>query len=208
AVPPDTALDKILVLGQTVFVGGARFNESAGLTGIGDIEVGQILELSGFFNTAGEIQASYVELKDDTDEFKVKGTVFNLDPDAKTFNLNSEDGLAVDFNGAQVSGQITQGAFVEVEGSFPGGIFVADEVEVEGSGIAVQDDEEVEIEGLVRALAPAPDVDFEVSGFPVQLTAGTTYENGAQDDIVLNVRLEVEGSVQGGIVIAEKVEFK
>ncbi len=204
AVPPDTAPDTILVLGQTVFVGDAIFDEDSGLTGIGDIEVGQILEISGFFNTNGEIQAVYVELEDPSlAEFKIKGAVQNhIFP---TFEIN---GLTIDYSGLVPQPSIENGDFVEVEGGFSGALFVATELEIEDSPFSVQDDEEVEIEGLVTALAPVPEVDFEVSGFPVRLTAGTTYENGTEDDIVLNARLEVEGSVQGGVLISEKVEFK
>jgi hypothetical protein len=198
----------ITVLGQTVLVNTAT--EFVGVTGIDELnegEDGDIVEVSGFFNAAGEIQAVYVELEDDTlDEFEIKGTVEIHDPVLKTFEIN---GLLVNYVDLLSPPSIENGDFVEVEGNLSGeGVFQADELEIEDSVISPQDDEEVEIEGLVTALDPAPDVDFEVNGFPVQLTDSTEFENGTAGDIDLDVRLEVEGHVESGILIAEQVEFE
>ena len=58
-----------------------------------------------------------------------------------------------------------------------------------------------------RALSSA--TDFDVSGFPVTTNSGTEFESGGPGDLALNVKVEVEGDLNGNnILVADKVDIR
>jgi hypothetical protein len=67
--------------------------------------------------------------------------------------------------------------------------------------------EEVEIEGFVADLSGDT---FSVNGVVVSVASllDSGYENGAKTNLVNNVRVEVEGKITNGVLIAQKVKFK
>ena len=69
------------------------------------------------------------------------------------------------------------------------------------------DGTEAEIEGLItRFVSPA---DFDVSGSAVTASTATVYEGGSAASLKLNVKIKVEGTVNGASVIqASKIEVK
>jgi hypothetical protein len=112
-----------------------------------------------------------------------------------------------DFSG----GEPAEGDFVEVKGeSFgPDGELIATKVEFESPLPDYDDDDdyEVEFEGYITRFESAED--FDVGGQPVTTTAATRYEDGSADDLALNVKVEVEGSVNAdGVLVAEEIEFE
>ncbi len=198
----DVAGNMVIVMGQTVLVDSTTIFKNA--TGLSDILVNDDVEASGFFDAGGNLQATYLERKTlPLLEFEVKGVVDNLNSSAKTFTIA---GITVNYSGVTTPPAFDDGSFVEAEGdSFVGNTLFADRLELEDRDLP--DDEEVELEGLVTDTSP--DIgDFEVSGFPVELTAQTSFENGTASDIVLNARVEVEGEVSGGVLVADEVEFR
>ena len=119
----DLANNQLVVLGQTVIVSGStNFLDSDTFVdpfGFADLASGNVVEVSGLVDSAGNIQATHVERKsgsftDGTTVIEVKGTIQNLDSPPGTFQINT---LTVNYlSAAQPLGGLTDGLFVEVKG--------------------------------------------------------------------------------------------
>jgi hypothetical protein len=195
-----TTTNSFLVLGQTVKVDGTTVFE--GINGLVGLNADDIVEVSGFANALGDILATFVELKNSSlTEFKVIGTVSELDEINKTFKIND---LIINYGGINLPTGIAN-TTVEVEGTMPGSIMMATEIAIEDSFFSSGD--EVEFEGVITSITPPSD--FVVNSQRVQTTSLTTYEHGTALNIAVNVRVEIKGSVNSSnILIAEKVEFR
>lgn len=65
----------------------------------------------------------------------------------------------------------------------------------------------MEIEGFITRFASAQD--FDVSGLPVTTNNSTVFEGGIAADLGLNIKVEVEGSLNaGGTLVATKVDIR
>ena len=198
----DLAANMAIVMGQTVLVDSTTIYKNA--AGLSDISDSDDVEASGFFDADGYIRATYLERKAlPLVEFEVKGVVADLNSSTKTFTIA---GITVNYSSVTTPPAFADGSFVEAEGdTFVGNTLFADRLELEDPDFP--DGEEVELEGIVTDTSPSIG-DFEVNGFPVELTAQTVFEDGTADDIVLNARVEVEGDVRGGVLIADEVQFR
>ncbi len=214
----DIGNNTFVALGQTVAVNGrTRFEHVAGLA---QLEVGNIVEVSGMVDANGIIQATFVELKKrhfvpGENDVEVKGTISNLNTVAKTFELR---GLTVDYSNARLedapNGQLANGMFVEVESrqGIVDGKLIASKVEVESEPWGFWDDDmnegkHVDIEGIVTKFTSSSD--FEINGQPVKTTPQTKFEDGSPSRIALHVRLEVEGILDANnVLVASEVEFE
>ena len=208
----DATTKQAVVLGQTVILDKNRTNFEK--TTFDTLVVGNVIEVSGLTDADGNIRATYVEMKavsfvSGTTEMEVKGTIKSLDTGAKTFQINA---LTVNYASADtgdLSGGIpANGQFVEVKGtSFgAGGELIATKVEPEDDGLGVADADEAEIEGYVTAFTSSSQ--FTVGNQPVETTGSTVFEGGMAGDIAVGRKLEVEGSLGGGILTATKIEFE
>jgi hypothetical protein len=108
---------------------------------------------------------------------------------------NSWTGLLVDVRGSQVSSG----------GSGSYGIRIT-ATKVKPEVLGIEDSEGAEVEGFVTQVLGQGD--FFLGNVHVQTSAGTTFEGGTLNDILLGAHLEVHGSLIGGIVNAAKVEFE
>ena len=220
---PVDALDAdagmLVVLGQTVLVTETTsFDDDFEPDGLAAISIGQFVEVSGMFNANGDIVASRIEDEDDTD-YEVHGFVSDLDDVAMTFVLNA---LLVDYSAATLddfpNGMIENGDYVEAKGDALGanGELLADEVEYESILDRGDDDDDddrdddddlFEIEGYITRFASADD--FDVAGQPVRTTSDTEYDDGSAADLGLNIKVDVEGTLDAdGVLIAEEIEFE
>lgn len=207
----DLIAQRLVVLGQTVDVTDTTsFDDGFSPASLDGVQVGQIVEVSGQFDASGSIVATRIEPKPDNTEWEVQGVVAQLDEAAATFTLNS---LVVDYSTAMLDdfddGQIRNGDFVEAKGSMFGanGELIAREVEEESRFRDSDEDDYVEIEGLITRFASSSD--FDVSGQPVTTNASTVFENGSASDLGLNLKVEVDGFLDtNGVLVAEKVELR
>ena len=196
-----------------VDVAGTTFdNSSAPGFSFATLAEGDIVELSGLFDSSNTLVASYIEKTDDLDpgssEVELKGT-----PDAGTdagigdsFTLN---GVTVNIvTGTDLSdipgSRVTDTQFIEVKGTLISTNTIdAIRIEQEDEGID-PDDGEVSLEGFISDFTD--NSSFLVSGQQVNATdatfepAGLTLRN--------DLRVEVEGTIVNGILIAEKVELE
>jgi len=207
----DLAAGRLVVLGQTVSTGpDTSFDDNIQPASLAGLIVGDIVEVSGLVMADGSIAATRIEKKPAGSLFEVHGTVSNLDPVNFRFSLNA---LVVNYSGATLDnfpgGQVSVGQFVEAKGSSldGAGALIATRVEFEGPTVAGNAGDHVEIEGFITRFASAQD--FDVSGLPVTTNNSTVFEGGTAADLGLNIKVEVEGSLNaGGTLVATKVDIR
>lgn len=204
--------DTFVVLGQTVLTdGGTIFANVTPSNDFSGLAVGDHVEVHGQRDAVGVIHATRIE------EFgvgtpvvdEVRGIVSGLTGTLSgTFNIGS---LVISYDDSSIKDPVT--------GTLANGVLV--EVHVNSSLYAVkiefEDLEDVEFE-------PAEGAEFEVEGFiagfsahpgsftvadePVQTTASTRFEGGVPADLADGVRVEAEGHMTGGVLVAGKITFK
>ncbi len=202
----DQTTQTLVVLGQIVIIDAATsFDHEISPRDLGGLAVGDMVEVSGLIDGNGAIRATRIDMSDDTD-FEVHGAVASLDTLDRTFIIN---GLTVDYDGVINPPTLSNGLFVEVEGSsFSAGILTATKVEIEDDHLSDADDgDDGELEGYITSFVSA--TNFAVAGIPVTTNGQTLYEDGVVGDLALNVKVEVEGEVNAsGVLVARKVEFE
>lgn len=184
-VTASTVFDENLAGGQSVIVPGD------------DVEVFAILD-----PVSGVYAAQRIELKDTPSAYKLRGIVASLDTTQRTLQIgtasftyaadvapmNLANGQIVrlklqttpDANGRWVITRFDDGAAKPTEG------------------------DEVEIESVIASYTS--NADFTLSGVRVNAASATIEPAGAT--LAAGVRVEVEGTMIGGVLIASKVEVK
>ena len=210
--------DQLVVLGQTVLTDADTvFGRNMTPADLTSVQVGDVLEVSGFRDADGAIVASFIELAEANEPYRVHGTVASLDATASTFMIGD---LVVDYSSAQLSdfssGAPMDGDVVRVKGTSLGaaGELVATRVALatkEGEGEWHEghegDDGDVDLQGLVTAFTSS--TDFEVAGQAVTTTADTRYVFGTESMLALDVQVEIDGSLDAnGVLVARKIEFR
>lgn len=207
----DAVAQTLVVLGQTVSVSAdTSFADNISPANLASISVGDILEVSGMQATDGTVHATRIERKPAGTQLQVIGTASATDATAKTLGINA---LVVDFSTATLIGFPSAGPkdgdLVEASGAAlnSAGALVATELELRtGKELKADTDSKSEVEGLItRFASPA---DFDVAGRPVATSSTTMFDGGAASDLALNLRVEVEGTVDAnGVLDAAKVHI-
>ncbi len=198
----DVINNKITVLGQTVFTDSATVFK--GFSSLNDLQTGNFLSISGFFDATMNLRATFIEKLTSLARMELKGYVSNLDKQSKQFEIK---GQTIDYSTVASPPTLNNGDFVEIEGTLSGTTLMASEIEVEHPLVSGNPGDKMEIEGIITTLGSQ--TEFEVNGLPVKTTSQTAFENGTSDNIALNTRVEVEGSMDAsGTLVAEKVEFR
>jgi hypothetical protein len=178
---------------------------------------GTLVEISGFVTGDGTILATLIQPHTGTPHFEIEGVIKNHDLRAKSFALGS---LVVDYSRPTTDSSLMpsttngnwDGLVVFVlgdrwsqDGPGPYGARMS-ATSVKPKALGVTDIQDTDIEDFVtRVDGPG---DFFLNNVHVQTNAGTTFEGGTLNDILLGAQLEVHGSLIGGIVNATKVEFE
>ena len=207
----DLVNRSLVVLGQPVLVtASTSFDDGFSPASLEGVNAGQIVEVSGQIDANDNIVATRIEPKPTGTTFEVYGTVAGNDATNLEFTIR---GLLVDYAGATLqdfpSGQVSNGDFVEVKGNALGGSgeLIATQVEFKSLVPNANDGDFVEVEGFITRFVSA--TDFDVSGIPVTTNASTTYEGGTEADLGLNIKVEVEGSIDAnGLVTASKIDIR
>lgn len=195
-----TALNQVVRTdSNTVFPAGIDPDSYAGL-GAGDI-----IEVSGLRNSAGEIRATRIDLAASVDHHVI-GRVSSVDP--ATFRLTIS-GLAVDYSNAILielpGGAPAPGMMIKVVGSMANGIFLAGRLK-SVSGMAGTTGRHAQVAGLITRLTSS--TDFEINGTPVSAGTGTRYVNGDRNDTRLDAEVLVDGDFgSSGRIEAGRVTF-
>jgi hypothetical protein len=208
----DAAGGVVAVAGQWVRVDDdTSFDDSIGGRSIAGIAVGERLEVHGFTGSDGQARATRIERPDASEvDVEVTGLIANLDGAARRFRVGS---LVVDYSSATLeefgAAGPREGDLVEVKGRdfLSGGALRATRVQREDGPAMGATNSEVEIEGLVTSFVSPGD--FRVAGQRVSATAGTVYRGGTAADLALDLKVEVEGRMDGnGVLVAAEIAFK
>jgi hypothetical protein len=200
-------LGQVITLERTL----TRFDASSGVTApdFDTIAVNDLVEVSGF-RRAADIQATYLKKKGvfagGTPSVELKGTVSGVA--GQSFMLGS---VLVSWNASTTldgipSGGPTNGDFVEVEGTLTGAAAVqATRIERESAFSGDRDD--FEIEGAVSSFVSL--ASFRVDGQLVDASgAGVVFEPNDPSFVRDGARVEVEGELVSGTLIAERVQLR
>lgn len=194
----------IVVLGQTVNISATTFFED-GLS-LATLAVGAVVEVHGFVDPVNNtLTATRIESKPNAKVFKLQGTVSALNTDAavKTFKLGT---LTISYLTAVVPSSLTlaNGSVVRVRlvTTPVNGTWTA--LKVQKFEIENENRNEAEVEGIITAFTSTSL--FSVNGLPVD--ASTAVFEGNKTGVVLGARVEVEGSVVNGVLVAKKVELE
>lgn len=201
----DVAGGTFVVLGQTVTISDATlFDDSFQAPSLAGLQVGVVVEVSGFADSAGNLVASRVEPSTVAAGFRVRGSVQALDTTAQTFRINA---LTVDYSGVAPNGTLSNGAIVSVAGTTvaPSGALIATRVQV-FAGLRGAAQDQGRIEGLITAFVS--NADFTVNGQRV-ITDASTDVNLHGMTLGLNVPVKVRGTFNAsGVLVASKVDVK
>lgn len=198
-----TVFGQAVIVNNTTVFDGEGVTTTTGLTGLTPLLVNNMIEVSGFRDANGAIVASRIEKK--TANFvagaavEVKGTVSNHT--ATTFMIGA---LTVNYVSAPAG--LANGVTVEVKGTaqLAAGPLAASIIEIEDS-VAAPDGNRGEIEGYITNFVSASN--FKLSGQTVN-AANATFEHGTAANLADGVKVEVEGTMSGGVLVASEVEFE
>jgi hypothetical protein len=173
-------------------------------------------------DSATVLRASMVRAKSSTEpQYEAKGYVVGLSGSSFGLSLVSGGAAYLNVTGTVPAG-VANGSIVEVKGTAftPGaagapGTLTATVIEIEDRLFGNEGDES-EVEGVITLLTPFPATaasTFTVAGQPVSLTSTTSYVgmgNPADPlaDLADGIKVEVEGHLRSGTLVAEKVKFK
>jgi hypothetical protein len=196
--------DSFTILGQMIDVNaGTRFVRVADLAGL---RMGDRVEVHGLRDADGRIMATRVVVlgPEDEAEDEVRGVVSNMT--GSTFDIG---GLTITFNDDTViepaGAAFGNGDLVEVH--LNGTVAVRIEVERLDAEFELDEGLEFEIEGFISGFTDASS-EFMVNGQPVRLAGGVEFRGGDETDLGDNVKVEAEGQMSGGVLLADKITFK
>jgi hypothetical protein len=201
----------LTVLGQTVKIdSGTSFSSDVKPADIGGLNVKDFVAVSGLTAADGSITATRIDREASGGNLQVLGTVASVDTMHTTFMINA---LIVNYSTTAnltgfTGGQPANGDLVEVQGTmFDGTTLTATRVDKQMSDEEqAGNHEDMELEGLITAFTSA--TDFKVADEPVTTTTATVYRNGTAADLALNVKVEVEGSLNSSnVLVADVVSF-
>ncbi|MEO8305112.1 MAG: DUF5666 domain-containing protein [Betaproteobacteria bacterium] len=202
----DMAARSFTVLGQRVFTdqltvfGGGSFATL----------LNQYVEVSGFRAAPGDVLATRVDIIATSvpgATLEVTGVVSAFDPVGKTFMIGAQ---LVDFSqvgAAFVSPGLANGVIADVHGTMvnTGGRLIAAEIYLVVTTIPGPENSSVEMEGVITNFTGL--AGFRVNGQLVD-GRGATVTGGSAAMIVDGAKIEVEGTLMQGVVVASKIEIE
>lgn len=199
----------LVILGQTVLVDSQTVFDSSIPGGVSNLMEGDFLEVSGEPDELGRIRATFMQRKAPTDNYETTGLVFNQH--GTMFMINN---LMVHFDSAVLKGfgmmEPADGDMVAVTGTELDpvtGDLIATEIEKKSPPL--NEGEDLEAEGFVSTLNGSSFTMNIGSGLvTVESNTQTQFEGGVLTDIQAGTKLEVEGQISGGILIAENISFE
>lgn len=188
------------------------------MTDMGQIEIGNIVEISGYSAGDGSVWATRLEVKQashtEGEEIEIQGLTKMVTD--TTFMIGD---MIVDYSSAVfdddiVDAVITEGLFVEVKselGLNANNALIAQKVELKGEGKKSvrhdADDDEVELQGVITKVIS--DAEIEINGVKVLLDANTSLIHGTAATLAEGLKVKVKGDVNvDGQLLASKLVFK
>jgi len=197
----DAAAGTLEVLGQQVIVTATTVFDD-GITGDLGSLAGHVIEVHAQYDAAtGQYRATRIELEDDATAYRLRGVVDDLDTTVRTFTIGGE---LISYAGVTpLPPGLADGMTIRVrlQTAPVDGHWVALSV---GPGVrAVDDRAEAHLRGTITAFTSS--AAFEVNGRPVN-AAQASFPDGTAG-LQLGARVEVEGALSGGVLVATEVEL-
>ncbi len=207
----DLTEGSFVVLGQNVLVSADTSFDNGipaggdGRRDLADLAAGDVVEVSGYRDSADAIRATRIGSRDGSGADEVKGFLRALG--STTFRIG---GLTVDYAGATLQGfgddTLSDGDLVEARGTVTGGVLIAATVEREDDRVGEADSPGA-IEGHITRFASA--TDFDVAGVRVRTNSSSEFTGGGSSDLALDVKVGVVGEFDdSGRLLAEDVNFR
>lgn len=198
----DKAGGGFALLGQQVVVDANTVFDERLASGLDGLAPGRLVEVYAVFNPAtARFRATRVEPASAAAGLQVRGPVTQIDGTARSLQIGA---TAYGFGSATgVPADLAVGQFVRLRLVASGSSRWA----VQAFGQAPRsppDADEAKLKGLISAFTSA--TRFSVNGRPVD--AGTASFPDGQAGLALGVRVEVEGSLRGGVLRATRVEIQ
>ena len=213
------ALDglSLVVMGQTVLIDSTTLIDKniPGQNILSLLQRQDSVEVNGLIRPNGVIQATFIERKDPgavTPE--VRGFVTGHQAGANTFQIGT---LTVDYRGADISnmpspiGSAWNGLFVEIKETASNSFdpltktLTASRVEPENQGVASNNIDQFDLQGLVTQTHVDGTDDFLIGTTRVRTTANTQFVGVTIGSIAVNAKLYVDGQLANGILTATHV---
>jgi hypothetical protein len=209
------AENTVTILGQSVVVADVALFASLNLNAIA--------EVSGFVDSAGRIRASYIAMVPcsmmmgmcTASEFEVKGFVSGLS--SSGFRLGPLPGgigttVAVSFAPAVGVG-LGNGMYVQVvttDAQPVSGVITATRIQQLSPRTVFPEKAMVDLEGLVTAPPSGSGsiFSFALEGKQVQTDGNTQFTGGTAANIQPDVRMQVQGTENGGVLSVGKIIFR
>jgi len=220
SIAPGARTGKLDIMGQQVMVTATTVFESnvGGIISVDQIATGNVVEVSGFADGTGNIEATRIEVKAATlseylashDAIEVKGMINDLDTVAFTFELGE---LTVDYSGASLPQDgLTNDMYVEVKSTsgidVGTGNLIASEVELEDDGkygYEGDEGEQLEIKGTISS--DFDGLSFQINGTTVLVVDATEFEHIKAVDLLKGTRIEAEGEFNAeGELVADEIK--
>jgi hypothetical protein len=196
----SVAADALVVSGLTVRVNAGTVIDDRFGGGVAAIAVDRVVEVFGFVS-ASEIVATRIEPKDGATTYKFRGMVSSMNSQVRTFDIGNQH---FSYPGS-VSGinELRDGAFVRVVvGLQPDalGRWIVSAVGNTGPGNVDRD--QAKARGVITTFAS--NASFAVGGTVVDASAAEIVGG----PLAAGLRVEVEGRLQAGVLIASHVEVE
>ena len=182
----------------------AYFDPDHGGIAINTIQDGDMVELSGFFDSTGTLVASRIENKTGSDEnVELKGTITELT--GSSFKLQ---GITVNTSTTTILEDLPNGLAnniqVEVKGTFDSTANTIFATKIESEEFEYDDSDEFEMEGFITNFTNHSN--FKVNGITVNASNAEMEPRTMQ--LSNNLQVEVEGRLINGILIATEIKMR
>ena len=202
----DLANGTLAVLGQQVRVTPTTVFDDDLRGGLASLHVGQVVEIYGLLTAAGQYTATRIDDEDDARHYKLRGPVSGLDTTARTLRIGT---AAVSYAGLGTPpAGLANGQYARVELALtpsPTGVWTATRLQTTPTGtgsLPTTGRMNAELEGYITAFTSS--TRFAVNG--VDVDAGSTARLPA--GLALGRRVEVEGMLVNGTLVAHEVELE
>ncbi len=192
------------VLGQTVEISATTFFDD-GLT-FASLATGNVVEVYGFINPLNNtMAATRVELKPNANKFKLQGAISALNTASKTFSIGT---LTISYLTAELpdSLTLTDGLVVRVRLAITPLTGTRTALRIRAAEDKHDDIDEAEVEGFITEFTSL--ALFKVNGLVVNTNATTKFDFPVGTILRVGDRVEVEGRIVDGILIAKEVELE
>jgi hypothetical protein len=196
------AADALVIFGQIVKVTTTTVFDDSLVGGLAAITTGDVVRVYGTLDTVtGVYTATRIEPQSGAELFSLRGSVTAYDSVTKTLSIGS---ALIDVSAVSLPNGIKAGSLVRVklQTSQINGKWVA--VSVKSGLFSPQDNDHSEVEGTISDFASSSS--FSVDGLPVDASKASFPDGTA--GLVKGARVEVEGAVISGVLVATKVKLK